>query len=55
VGEGHASDAGAFAPSFGAAAEPKGGFFSRFRSGGAGKPKKEKAPVEEDEAGDDDE
>jgi protein-tyrosine kinase len=54
VGEGHASDAGAFAPSFGAA-EPKGGFFSRFRSGGAGKPKKEKAPVEEDEAGDDDE
>lgn len=52
VGEGHASDAEAFAPSFGAAPESKGGFFSRFRSG---KPKKVKAPVEEDEAEDDDE
>jgi receptor protein-tyrosine kinase len=53
VGEGHAAESGAFAPSFGAPAESKGGFFSRFRSG---KPKKEeKAPVEKDEAGDDDE
>jgi receptor protein-tyrosine kinase len=50
-----AGETNSFSPSFGAPAEPKGGFFSRFRSGGAGKPKKEKAPVEEDEAEDDDE
>lgn len=57
VGVGQTRSAGAsdFAPSFGAAAEPKPGFFSRFRPGGADKPKKSKAPVEEDEAGDDDE
>ena len=55
VGEGRASDANGFAPSFGTPAESKGGFFSRFRSRGADKPKKEKAPVEEDEAEDDDE
>lgn len=52
VGENHSDDA--FAPSFGAEAQPKGGFFSRFRSRGD-KPKKVKAPVEEDEADDDDE
>jgi receptor protein-tyrosine kinase len=55
AGENRSTDASGFAPSFGADAEPKGGFFSRFRSRGAGKPKKEKAPVEEDEADDDDE
>ena len=55
VGKKNSAGADSFGPSFGAAAEPKGGFFSRFRSGGAGKPKKEKAPVEEDEADDDDE
>ncbi len=44
-----------YAPSFGAPAEPKAGFFSRFRSRSTAKPKKEKAPVEEDEAEDDDE
>jgi protein-tyrosine kinase len=55
AGETHAGDSGPFAPSFGVEAEPKGGLFSRFRSRGADKPKKVKAPVEEDEAGDDDE
>jgi protein-tyrosine kinase len=54
VGEAN-SNAGNFAPSFGVTAESKGGFFSRFRSRGAAKPKKEKAPVESDEADDDDE
>jgi protein-tyrosine kinase len=40
-------------PGFGAVAPAKGGFFSRFRSRGADKPRKVKAPVEEDEDGDD--
>jgi Mrp family chromosome partitioning ATPase len=54
AGQTHSDDAGAFVPSFGAEAQTKGGFFSRFRSRGE-KPKKAKAPVEEDEAEDDDE
>jgi receptor protein-tyrosine kinase len=54
-GETNAAEARGYAPSFGAPAESKSGFFSRFRSRGAAKPKKEKAPVEEDEAADDDE
>jgi protein-tyrosine kinase len=53
-GEPNTAGEGAFAPSFGVPAEPKSGFFSRFRSRGAAKPKKEKVPVEEDEAEDDD-
>lgn len=54
VGQTHSAGASDFAPSFGAG-EPKPGFFSRFRPRGTDKPKKSKAPVEEDEAGDDDE
>ena len=52
-GEGVITDEGFPAPMAEAQPKAKGGFFSRFRSRGADKPKKEKPPVDEDEDEDD--